>query len=201
LIEAFTALYQKIPEVTGCRVLVDSSKFPSHAYLLDLLPNVDLYILHLVRDPRAVAFSWWKRQKSTNITGTNEALMARHHPFKSSIFWLEWNYMIQKVWGRKPSRYLLLRFEDFLASPKLSVQRILEMLGESSAEIPFLDERTAHIMRQHTVSGNTVRFQEGNVIIEKETRAGSLSWFHSAGVSLLCLPFLRTYGYRLFQFS
>src|SRR5438067_9142701 len=52
------SLYRAIADVTGAKVVVDSSKRPSDAALLPLLEGVDPYFIHLVRDPRAVAFSW-----------------------------------------------------------------------------------------------------------------------------------------------
>ena len=57
-------LYRSIASVTGARVIVDSSKWPTYAFLLSNLPSIDLHILHLVRDPRACAFSW-RRTKET----------------------------------------------------------------------------------------------------------------------------------------
>lgn len=60
-------LYKAIRAVTGSRVIVDSSKFPSYGYLLGMVPSVDLYAVHLVRDPRAVAYSW-QRKRSCSRT-------------------------------------------------------------------------------------------------------------------------------------
>jgi len=62
--EALEKLYQAIAEVTGKRLIVDSSKYPTYSYLLGLLPTIDLSIVHLVRDPRAVVHSWWRVKAS-----------------------------------------------------------------------------------------------------------------------------------------
>lgn len=56
-------LYAAAAEVTGARLLIDSSKRPSDAALLRLLPDVEPFYLQLVRDPRAVAFSWQRRKR------------------------------------------------------------------------------------------------------------------------------------------
>ena len=47
-----------IAEVSGCELVVDSSKHPSLAHCLRWQDDVDLRVLHLVRDSRAVAYSW-----------------------------------------------------------------------------------------------------------------------------------------------
>ena len=52
---ALTAVYRSIQEVTGAELIVDTSKPPSFGYLLQHLDDIDLRILHVVRDPRAVA--------------------------------------------------------------------------------------------------------------------------------------------------
>lgn len=41
----------------GDGVVVDSSKLPPYGALLGGLPGIELYVLHVVRDPRATAFS------------------------------------------------------------------------------------------------------------------------------------------------
>ena len=60
-IQAYTQtlqrLYEAIAEVSGASVIVDSSNLPSHAFLLRAMPAIDLRVVHLVRDSRAVAYS------------------------------------------------------------------------------------------------------------------------------------------------
>jgi hypothetical protein len=49
-------LYQGIRAYTGSKVIIDSSKSLLYGYLLGMLPTIDLYVLHIVRDPRGVAY-------------------------------------------------------------------------------------------------------------------------------------------------
>ena len=58
-------LYRAIQRVSGAGVIVDSSKRFSYAVLLSLLPFADLRVVHLVRDSRAVAYSWARSREST----------------------------------------------------------------------------------------------------------------------------------------
>ena len=53
--------YNAIREVSGCSVIVDSTKGPPSATLLRLVPSIELSVIHLVRDSRGVAFSWQKK--------------------------------------------------------------------------------------------------------------------------------------------
>src|SRR4029077_11882222 len=50
-------LYAAIAEVTGARMIVDSSKIATFALLLRGIDDVDLRTAHLVRDPRGVVHS------------------------------------------------------------------------------------------------------------------------------------------------
>ena len=52
--------YAAISEVSGSPVVIDSSKHASLAFCLRSSPSVDLRVVHMVRDSRAVAYSWSK---------------------------------------------------------------------------------------------------------------------------------------------
>ena len=56
-------LYRAAAETAGVRLLVDSSKSPAYAHVLRRMPGVRVRTVHLVRDSRAVAFSWSRVKK------------------------------------------------------------------------------------------------------------------------------------------
>ena len=58
LLESMSNLYRILAEKTSAQVIVDSSKTPLHAQLLSWIPDIDLSIIHLVRDPRGVVNSY-----------------------------------------------------------------------------------------------------------------------------------------------
>ena len=60
---AYARIYSAVAEVTGARVIVDASKGPALGQALAGAPGIDLRMLNVVRDPRAVAWSW-KRHAS-----------------------------------------------------------------------------------------------------------------------------------------
>ncbi len=59
-------VYQSLAKLTGARVIVDSSKRPAIGTLLRALPGVSHYVVHLVRDPRAVAYSYKRTRKTVD---------------------------------------------------------------------------------------------------------------------------------------
>jgi len=191
-------LYRAVRDVRRSRVVVDTSKFPSYGYVLQHTPGIELYVLHLVRDPRAVAYSWESRRKPKMDRRDGPGNSMTPHGFvESSLVWDEWNLAIENVWKRKPERYMLLRYEDFVKSPRNSVQDILRFLGEE-AESPFVGEREIAMEVPHTFSGNPDRFQSGTVTIKPDE-----GWRHNMGaarqamVTALTWPGLVRYGYPL----
>src|SRR5262245_5877619 len=57
-----TRLYDAIASVSGAELVVDSSKLPSGAASL-IGAQLRPYLLHMLRDPRAVAYSWQRRTR------------------------------------------------------------------------------------------------------------------------------------------
>lgn len=194
--ERVAQLYSGIIAESGARVIVDVSKIPSYACMLDTLPDVELYVLHMVRDPRAVAFSWGRRKKQPDKGP--DAFMQCQGLLKSTAFWDMWNLACERFWGDQNGRYMLLRYEDFVEHPRESVHRIMRMVGHGDAATPFCGEREVELRSGHTVSGNPVRFRHGRVALKPD-----LEWKHhmpvfsKLGVTLLSLPLLLKYGYRV----
>jgi Sulfotransferase domain len=198
--EALESLYRAAQDVSGSRVIVDTSKFPSYGYILQSTPGIDLYVLHLVRDPRAVAYSWASRQKPKpdHGKGAGKRFMTPHGLFESALVWNAWNLSIERIWRRNPQRYMLLRYEDFVKSPRSAVRNILSFLGEEEAKLPFLNEREVLLDAPHTFSGNPDRFQSGVVEITPDQRwRRKMGVVQKAAVTALTWPGLLSYGYPL----
>ena len=189
------ALLESISEATGGRVIVDSSKSPGHALLLSHLPGVQLHLLHLIRDPRAVAYSWQKK-KVYDDSGDEVMYMTRHSPARSSKIWITWNLATEIVAQRRRLPYLRLRYEDFIAAPRQALEEILALLGEESDKLPVSGERQVEMGPLHALAGNPSRFQKGPVELRRDD-----AWRerqnpgHRRLVTALTWPLLWRYGY------
>jgi hypothetical protein len=188
-------VYAEVREVTGARVVVDSSKIPADAALLPLLPGVDPYYVQLVRDPRAVAFSWARVKDHRDPNAP--AVMVRHGTLDSGANWTTWNLLAEGL-ARKvgPGRFLRVRYEDLVAQPRTTVATIARMVGAAEAELPFEDEHTARLGPNHTVSGNPDRFRTGPTTLRSDdewmrAQAAQDRWITTA----LALPLMRRYRY------
>src|SRR5918997_213826 len=191
-LDNYGRLYEAVGSVTGSRVIVDSSKEPAHGYAMSLVPGVDFRVVHLIRDSRAAAYSWLKKKPQPD-TDTREH-MVRFSPTKSSVLWDSWNASAEALWRRTPEKYLRLRYEDFVANPRKSLERILEFVGVT-AELPLAGEREVMLGVSHTVSGNPNRFETGAVELRPDREwMQRMSPRDRALVTALTFPLLRRYG-------
>jgi hypothetical protein len=187
-------LYEGVRHATGSRVIVDSSKRPLYGHLLGTVPEVDLHVVHLVRDPRASAYSWLRKKFQPDKS--SQAYMLRFNPLESSLRWDVWNAVTEALWRRSPERYLRLRYEDFVRKPQESIRAILKMLNEEASRLPFVDGTRVRLGTSHTVSGNPNRFQTGVVELRPDDEwASRMVPRDRRLVTLLTLPLLARYGY------
>jgi hypothetical protein len=189
-------LYQAIQSVSGSRVIVDTSKEPAYGYALGMVPGIDLRVLHLVRDPRAAAYSWAKKKRQPD--STEREFMHRKTPTQSAVLWDAWNTAIEALWRRMPARYLRLRYEDFIADPRRSFEEILNLTDEEDAELPLVGERDVKLGISHTVSGNPNRFDTGTVELRQDRAwQEQMKSRDRALVTALTLPLLARYHYSV----
>jgi hypothetical protein len=191
---ALTRLYAAIASVTGCHVVVDSSKTPAYARILQDLPRFRVDIVHLLRDPRAVAFSW---QRKRLWVRDGAAYMSRFGPTRSSLIWDARQIATEAVGRRDPRRYLRLRYEDFVAAPGAGVARVLALTGHGT--VPhFTAGGRLELRPVHGISGNPSRFARGSVQlkVDDEWLVG-MKPADRMIVTLMTAPLLMRYRYPL----
>jgi hypothetical protein len=190
-----SSLYQAVARISGCRVIVDSSKFPHYAGVLHHLPEVDLHVVHLVRDSRATAYSWQRKRVRPEVHWTT-SYMDGHGPLGSSLEWGAINILLQSLQNSRMD-YSLIRYEDFVISPRSTLVNILEQIGEDPSKLTFFNgENKVHLNVNHTVSGNPARFEQGEVkILPDDEWQQQMPSGHKLAVTALTWPLLLNYGY------
>ncbi|MGZ8594592.1 MAG: sulfotransferase [Actinomycetota bacterium] len=166
------AIYGAIASETGARVVVDSSKRPSDGALTRLLPDIDPYFVHLVRDPRAVVYSWRRRKReldADDADGGGGGEMPRQGVARSALGWGELNLVSDAVRrAAETGRSLLIRYEDLARAPRAAVEAICDLVGEPSEPTPFDEAGRVLLRPNHTVSGNPSRFSVGAVELRQD---------------------------------
>jgi len=193
-LDTLRRLYAAAFEEAGVDTLIDASKTPPYAINLLTEAGFEVYVLHLVRDPRAVAWSW-SRRKSTEESD-RAAWFPRYSAVRSAFYWLLFNALGMRL-GREPgSRYLRVRYEDFCEDPERTVARILRFCRMGSRHPRWSAPGTIELRPQHSVSGNPARFRTGSIVIEPDeewrTRMPRLA---RLAVTLICAPLMWRCGY------
>jgi hypothetical protein len=178
-------LYRAIAEVSSCRVVVDSSKSPTYAYILARTPGIELCVVHLVRDPRPTSYSW--------------SVDPHYHRTRGPAFgarWTLWNLELEALaaWHRR--RFVRLRLEDFIRDPVAETRRVLALVDAEHADLPFTGGRSVRLPSHHMIEGHISRFDTGVIPIrESTTWRRSLSRRREVSTSLLASPLQLLYGY------
>jgi hypothetical protein len=176
-------------------VILDSSKLSSYAVLLSLLPFADLRIVHLVRDSRAVAYSWQRTKESPAVVGGR--LMPQMSPVKVSRVWSLRNYSYGFLSGF--ARLSRLRHEDFVHDPAFYLAETLSRVGfdeEAGSLHDVVRGREISMSVDHTVSGNPSRFRAGKIELRlDEEWKVKMRGADKNVVTVLTAPLLLKYGY------
>jgi hypothetical protein len=190
-LHAMSSGYTAIGEVTNAEIIVDSSKYPAEAAVLCGLPELDVRVLHLIRDPRATAYSWRRAKEYIPAMGVT----------RSTAYWTGFNLASEWIGAAFPDRYLPIRYEDFAAHPAETLASITSW-ARLPGTPPLGDDGTASLGENHTVTGNPDRLRRGKVHIRPDD-----AWMTHlpAGEAMIstaiALPRLSRYGYPLLRRS
>lgn len=195
-IQFLDLLYSSARDISGNSILIDSSKDPCYALVLQRVPSIELSIVHLVRDARAVTHSRVVRRKkqiasrqSTLTMGENVGIM------RSCSQWLRVNHAAHRLFGSGPGRYCVLRYEDFSRDPLRELKRI-SWPGDLDISSVSCQEGGIELSRNHMFSGNPGRFEHGRqAIVDQQHWRTDLRPSARLLVNLLTFPLQRRYGY------
>ncbi len=193
--EVYGELYRGIAERTGAGVVVDSSKFPAHPGLLGMVDGVEPHAVHLVRDPRAVTFSYRRHKLWRDRDGG--VPMPTFGPAYSSASWLARNGTVEAVRQVRPALPLArIRYEDLVAEPRRTLRAIAALVGLPDADPPVDEQGTARLSTNHMVGGNPDRGARGAVELARddEWRRAITGW-DRAVTTAMCAPLMGRYGY------
>lgn len=193
----YARVYSAAADVTGARVIVDSSKHAALAYCLAAAKELDLRVAHVVRDARGVAYSWTKRVARPETDGAQE--MTRYPPARAAMLWNAHNAAFGLL-GSCGVPVRRLRYEEFVADPRSALRQLASFAGldVSTADLSFVDAAAATLGPGHSAAGNPMRFVTGAVPLRRdETWRTALPPRQRRLVGALTAPLLTAYGYRL----
>lgn len=120
--------------------ILDSSKDVGRLIELNNDPGVDLYCIHVARDPRGVVNSY-----------SSKTLGGQQNIFSIITKWLFMNIFIQRFIKIKKLKNLVLSYDNFCGNSINEIKRIEEYLG---IEIPTDYSSVVREMDYHNIGGN-----------------------------------------------
>lgn len=183
-------LYRGIETVSGARVIIDTSKFPSYLYLLTQIADLDVRVLHLFRDPRASAYSWSRRPRAR--------ITPRQGVAESTWKWIHLNLATERVVTMTGVDYLKIRYEDFVSNPENWMKRISNFLEEDYSPVKFSEDGTVRLQPTHAFHGNPSRLHHGAVKLQEDNEwRACLPLHEKLFISGISAPWIKRYGYPL----
>jgi hypothetical protein len=194
-LDAYSELHKAFARVTDSSIVINSSKSAAEAALLLVAPDVNTFCIQMVRDPRAVAFSFRRHSIPEALTGSR--------PRQAVLVALRWavynvvHEVIRKRYG--PERSLFVRYEDFIAEPRATVESAAKLIG---APVPLPEIRPGiaiSVPEAHGPDGgHRRRFVGTEVVLELDDQwKRDLHPVDGFLVTLLALPLLIRYGYPI----
>jgi hypothetical protein len=191
------AFFESVRAVSGKPIIVDSSKSQTRVFALGMMPGIDLYVVHLVRDGRGVITSLRKRFEKDPQAG----IMWDHkgHPlWKTVVRWIVQNLAAQWVCVQLgPKRTMRLRYEDFVADPKTALERIGSLIELDLTDVANAASSGKPLQAGHNIGGNRTK-KSGYITLQPDAKEWKtalspteqrLSW-------ILMGWLMRRYGYR-----
>ncbi len=188
-------LFHATSEVTGRSIVVDASKLPGRARALAAVGDIDLRLVHLIRDGRGVAWSLRRHLASNPRLGLQVEKRERS-VVRTALMWMATNLAAERVATKLPaSRRLRLGYESLMSEPEAAMAGLGELCGLDLSAVARDISAGAPMASGHVMAGNRLRmggqlrlapdFEWQRRLPAKDRRL----------LDRLCRPLLARYGY------
>jgi hypothetical protein len=193
--QLLSQLYEGIGGVSAAEVVVDSSKGPHDAYVISRFTDLDLFVIHVVRDPRGVAYSWSRRAWNPDKP---DGYFEQRRASEVALRWLARNAITEILLARRLGpRYMRIRYEDLISDPDETIGRISAACTARKLPLPA-SGNVISFGRNHNVSGNPNRLATGPVTLRRDSEwSERMSRRPMLAATIGAAPLLRRYGYHL----
>ncbi len=180
------AVIHAVREVSGARLVLDTSKRYDRLRMLRSTRAFDISVIHLIRDPRAYGYSSLLTELRKGQGP--DVLYRKLSRWQNKNLWL-------RAEAVGIARYQQVRYEDLVRFPEATLSRILDNLG-----LDRVDDlvSAANVAEQHEFSGNSGVFSQSALKLDLDrrylTQLTSRQW---RAATLMTLPGLLAFRYPL----
>ena len=158
-VEQTRLVLKAIQKISNCSVIVDSSKSIERAFALSQIPEIELRVIQLVRDPRGVVWSHKKRFTKDLQKGLPRDIQSQP-AWRAALYWCRMNLHADRLRRHLgPERALLVRYEDFMLQTQPVLQRIGDFIGVDLTDVQRMINEGKKLCFDHTIAGNRVRMK------------------------------------------
>jgi len=144
-------IFRLLKESSSAKAVIDSSKSVGRALALLKNAKIDVQIIHLVRDPRGVYFSF---QKKNLITPTKNI-------WSLVVYWNGVNFLASLARLRFGDKKVLrVRYEDLISNTDKTIDKIGDFIKEDLSDVKIKLRDEVSMERGHIASGNRIREQK-----------------------------------------
>jgi hypothetical protein len=177
ILSRIRALAETVTRLKGGSVFLDASKRPERATLMRRGSDMDLRVIHLVRDGRAVA---WSTMKNLGVG-----------PEEAAASWVRDNWASEEARRYFPAaHWMRLRHEDVCADPLGTLMKIHAFAGVT----PKNGYHNFRGIEQHII-GNRMRLASTSEIRLDDRWKTALTPEQMAVIEATVRPLNRSYGY------
>lgn len=171
------SLIESVLEIKGSKTFLDSSKRPERAVFMRRIPSLDMRVIHLVRDGRAVS---WSNIKNLGL-----------NPEEAARSWVADNTGAEHARRYFPEdRWMTLRYEDLCADPDEALYRIHKFAG-----LPVTNGFHHFRNADHHIIGNRMRLSATSEIRLDTSWKQALQQEQMAVIEQRVSALNRRYGY------
>ena len=169
--------------------IIDASKDPYRLLWLVKSNLFNIKVLHLVKDPRAFAYSMTKRI----LNNRDYQYKAYRFTVQKTFSWLIHNYLISKIAQNylNDLDYLLINYEKLASEPQNTLKEILDSV-ECQIESDFEKKFKNNII--HTIAGNPMRYQPRDIVLDEAWKT-CFPFVHRHTANLIAYVSKAKYGY------
>jgi hypothetical protein len=187
------ALLKGLRTVSGKPIILDNSKSAPDAVFYQRFTAESVRSIHLVRDPRGVAYSMSK-PKLQKLRGGATRPMNQGTGRSVAAFWTRMNFAADRVAKYVPTTRL--RYEECCERPADSIAALACFAGIDMPPELIAQDGSFERPSEHTVWGNPDRWSTGRdrIRVDDQWRT-DMSRRSYATVTALTWPMLLKYGY------
>ena len=164
--EVFKTFLNLMQEMLGSELkwAIDASKDPYRLLWLTRSNLFNIKVLHVVKNPRAFAYSMIKRLPNNEINLFHKRI---YETARQSLKWSIENHLISQVAKNHldPQDYFLVNYEELAAQPRATFKKICEVIECDFEEEAINKFREGNI---HTIAGNPMRYRSGGIVLDEK---------------------------------